>query len=278
MANVLPLDKQATAISMLSEGNSIRSVERMTGIHRDTVMRLGVRVGQACQQLMHESMRGLDCKQIQVDEIWGFIGKKAKNADEQDESEGLGDVWTFVAIDPESKVVPSFVVGKRDQEHTLRFTDDLASRMKGRIQLSSDGMNSYLNTVDASFGDEVDYGQIVKTFGSTEGEGYHPARRYSPPTVTGVKRKVISGQPDEKFICTSHVERQNLTMRMHMRRLTRLTNAFSKKRENFEAAVAMHFAYYNFAKIHSSIRCTPAMAAGVTNRLWKVEELVERAG
>jgi hypothetical protein len=149
--------------------------------------------------------------------------------------------------------------------------------MANRIQLSSDGMNTYLSTVDASFGDEVDYGQIVKTYGSTEGEGYHPARRYSPPQITAIKRIVVSGRPEEKFICTSHVERQNLTMRMHCRRLTRLTNAFSKKLENFKAAVALHFAYYNFVKVHGSIRCTPAMAVGVTSRLWKVEELVERA-
>jgi len=277
MANILSIEKQATAISMLSEGNSIRSVERMTGIHRDTIMRLGVRVGEARQQLLHESMRELPCSQIQVDEIWGFIGKKAKNADEQDEFQGLGDVWTFVALDPETKVVPSFMVGKRDYLHTRAFTDDLASRMKGRIQLSSDGMNAYLATVDASFGDEVDYGQIVKTFGTTEGEGYSSARRYSPSPITGVMRKVIAGQPDEKLICTSHVERQNLTMRMHCRRLTRLTNGFSKKLPNFKAAIAMHFAYYNFVKVHTTIRCTPAMAAGVTNRLWKVEELVERA-
>ncbi len=277
MPNILPIEKQTTAVSMLAEGSSIRSIERMTGIHRDTIMRLGVRVGEACQKLMHESMRGLPCKQIQVDEIWGFIGKKARNANEAEEASGLGDVWTYVAIDPESKVVPSFVVGKRDGEHTRQFTDDLASRMCGRIQLSSDGMNTYLGTVDSSFGDEVDYGQIVKTYGSIEGEGYHPARRYSPPMITGAKRIVISGQPDEQFISTSHVERQNLTMRMHMRRLTRLTNGFSKKLENFQAAIALHFAYYNFVKVHSTIRCTPAMAIGITSRLWNVQELVERA-
>lgn len=277
MSNLLSSQKQIVAVSALAEGNSIRSIERMTGIHRDTIMRLGVRVGEACQTLMHESMRDLPCRQIQVDEIWGFIGKKARNANEAEEASGLGDVWTYVAIDPESKVVPSFVVGKRDGEHTRRFTDDIAARMRGRIQLSADGMNAYLGTVDASFGDEVDFGQIVKTYGSTEGEGYHPSRRYSPPQITGVKRIVVSGQPDEKFISTSHVERQNLTMRMHCRRLTRLTNAFSKKLENFKAAIALHFAYYNFVKVHGSIRCTPAMAVGITSRLWTVGDLIERA-
>lgn len=276
MANILPMEKQATAVAMLSEGNSIRSIERMTGIHRDTIMRLGIRVGESCAKLLDESMRGLDCKQIQVDEIWGFVGKKARNANEAEEHAGLGDVWTYVALDPESKVVPSFIVGKRDYEHTQRFTTDLASRMKSRIQLSSDGMNQYLATVDDAFGDEVDYGQIIKVYGSNA-EAPEAARRYSPPPITAVKRIVVTGQPDENFISTSHVERQNLTMRMHIRRLTRLTNAFSKKLDNFKAAISLHYAYYSFVKVHSSIRCTPAMAAGVTTRLWNVAELVERA-
>ena len=160
MANILSFEKQTAVVSALSEGVSIRSIERMTGIHRDTIMRLGVRVGTACQQLLHESMRDLPCERIQVDEIWGFVGKKARNANECEEANGLGDVWTYVAIDPDTKLVPSFVVGKRDYQHTRQFTDDIASRMRNRIQLSSDGMNTYLATVDASFGDEVDYGQI----------------------------------------------------------------------------------------------------------------------
>lgn len=277
MPNILSFEKQVAAVSALAEGSSIRSIERMTGIHRDTIMRLGIRVGESCQKLMHESMRDLPCAQIQVDEVWGFVGKKARNTNEAEESAGYGDVWTYVALDPESRAVPSFVVGKRDYEHTHKFTADLASRMRNRIQLSSDGMNQYLATVEDAFGDEVDYGQIVKVYASNA-EVPDMARRYSPPPIAAVTRKVIAGQPDENFICTSHVERQNLTLRMHCRRLTRLTNAFSKKLDNFKAAVALHFAYYNFVKIHKSIRCTPAMALGVTSRLWKVEELVERAG
>lgn len=266
MANNLPTEKQAIAIGALVEGSSIRSVERMTGIHRDTVMRLGVRVGQACEKLLDETMRELPCEKIEVDEIWGFVGKKDKNM-QPDDSAALGSVWTFVAIDPETKVVPTFTVGKRDQATTDAFVSDLSARMKNRIQLSSDGMGCYAAAVEEHFGSDVDYGQIVKTYRSSETEG-----RYSPPKIESVQRTPLIGQPGR--IGTSIIERQNLTMRMHCRRLTRLTNGFSKKLENFHAAVALHFAYYNFVKSHSSIRCTPAMAAGVSSRLWTVQDLV----
>lgn len=266
MANTLSTEKQAVAISALCEGNSIRSVERMTGIHRDTVMRLGARVGMACRDLMDETMRELPCAKIEVDEIWGFVGKKQRNLSETDSLE-LGDVWTWVAIDPESKAVPSFRVGKREVADANAFIADVASRMTNRIQLSSDGLNAYPGAVEAVFGGDVDYGTIVKTFRTTDGEG-----RYSPGEIETAKRTTISG---EQFrVCTSYVERQNLTMRTHMKRLARLTLAFSKKLENFRAATALHFAYYNFVKVHSTIRCTPAMALGVSSRLWKVEDLV----
>jgi IS1 family transposase len=278
MANILPFEKQVLAVSALAEGNSIRSIERMTGIHRDTIMRLGVRVGMACERLLDEQMRGLPCELIQVDEIWGFIGKKQRAVPEGCENDlNQGDVWTYVALDPESKLVPSFICGKRDFEHTQRFTTDLAARMKNRIQLSTDGMNQYLATVDESFGTDVDYGQIVKVFASEAEDGGSNVRRYSPPVVTGIRKTVVNGDPDPTLICTSHVERQNLTMRMHIRRLTRLTNAFSKKFENFRAAIALHFAYYNYVKVHKTIRCTPCMAAGVTSSLWTVADLIERA-
>jgi IS1 family transposase len=270
--NVLPEEKQLAIIAALAEGMSIRSAERITGVHRDTIMRLGVRVGTACEKMLDQSMRKLHCERIQVDEIWGFIGKKKKIATEADEARGLGDVWTFVAIDPETKVVPSFLTGKRDFPHTHRFITDLASRVENRVHLSSDGMNSYLATVEDAFGGEVDYGQIIKIYSGADKEGQ---RRYSPPAVTAVRKITVSGHPDESLISTSHVERQNLTMRMHCRGLTRLTNGFSKKIEHFNAAIALHFAYYNFVKIHSTIRCTPAMAAGVSSRLWKTEELLD---
>ena len=266
MPNILSTEKQGLAVSMLCEDNSIRSVERMTGIHRDTVMRLGARVGVACRNLMDETMRALPCTQVEVDEIWGFVGKKDRNLTAEDNA-SLGSVWTWVAIDPESKAVPVFHVGKRTAHDANVFMADVASRMTNRIQLSSDGLGVYPAAVEAAFGGEVDYGTIVKTFSTLDVEG-----KYSPGQMQTSVRTPISG---ESFrTCTSHVERQNLTMRTHMKRLARLTLAFSKKLENFQAATALHFAYYNFVKSHSAIRCTPAMALGVSSRLWKVEDLV----
>ena len=270
MANILNLEKQVNAVSALVEGTSIRSVERMTGIHRDTIMRLGVRVGAACANMMNEGMRNLSCKTIQLDEIWGFIGKKQARVRRNDSPE-LGDVWTFVAIDADTKIVPTFRVGKRTSETCNAFLSDLASRLANRVQVSSDSLKSYVEAVERGFGGEVDYGQIVKTYAT---DNAYPEGKYSPPEVVSIEKTVIVGNPSEAKISTSYVERQNLTMRMHMRRLTRLTNAFSKKLENFQAAVALHFAYYNYVKIHKTLRCTPAMAAGVTNRLWTVGDLV----
>lgn len=269
MANVLSTEKQAVAIGALCEGSSIRSVERMTGIHRDTVMRLGVRVGTACRQLLDETMRELPCSKLEVDEIWGFVGKKQRNVTEEDSNE-CGDVWTWVSVDPETKAVPCFRVGKRDAADANAFMADVASRMKNRIQLSSDGLAAYPAAVEAAFGGEVDYSTIVKTFRTTDGEG-----RYSPGQMDSAVRTRVIGEQFRS--CTSYVERQNLTMRTHMKRLARLTLGFSKKLDNFKAATALHFAYYNFIKSHSSIRCTPAMALGVSSRLWKVEDLVALA-
>jgi IS1 family transposase len=267
MSNTLPTEKKIAVVSALAEGSSIRSIERMTGIHRDTIMRLGVRTGEACAKLMDESMRELPCQRIEADEIWGYVGKKQRALTEQD-SDSLGDVWTFVAVDPDTKAVPSFFVGKRDYNSTRAFVSDLSARMKNRIQLSSDAMLHYAQAIEESFGSDVDYGQIVKVYKSSPAEV-----RYSPPQIESVRRTPLVGQPIR--ISTSIVERQNLTMRMHCRRLTRLTNAFSKKLENFKAAVALHFGYYNFVKVHSSIRVTPAMALGVSSRLWTVADLVE---
>lgn len=237
-------------------------------------MRLGVRIGEACRKLLHDSMRELPCRQVQIDELWGFVGMKQRNTTSEDESMGRGDAWTYVAIDPETKVVPSFAVGKRNYETTHGFIADLYSRMKNRIQLSSDGMNEYVAAIDDVFGEDVDYGHVIKTYQEdvyyVDGE-----RRYSPSPQISLSRRSIRGKPDRDKICTSHVERKNLTIRMHMRRLTRLTNGYSKKIENLRSAVALHFGYYNFVKIHSTIRMTPAMAAGVTNRIWEVKDLIE---
>lgn len=274
MANNLPLEKQTMAIHALAEGNSIRSIERMTGIHRDTIMRLGVKVGQACQVLLDEKMKNLELGSIEVDEIWGFIGKKQKNVTRSDDKHLVGDVWTYIALDVQTKLIPSYVIGKRDAYHTNAFMFDLSARVKNRVQISSDGMQSYAAAVERGFGAGVDYAQIVKTYASDD---RYPQGKYSAPEVVSVEKSVVIGSPREALISTSHVEKQNHTLRMHCRRLTRLTNAFSKKLENFKAAIGLNFAYYNFVKTHGAIRCTPAMAAGIMPSAMTVRELVEMA-
>lgn len=274
MANTLPFEKKVSIIHALCEDMSIRAVERITGVHRDTIMRLGVKVGEACAVQMDGAMRNIPAEKIQVDEIWGFIGKKQATKSKIIDPT-RGDVWTFIAIDPETKLIPSYLVGsKRDMYHATVFMEDLASRLANRVQLSSDGLNAYPDAVDRGFGNEVDYGQIVKTFSVTH-LLKEAAGRYSPAKVARVERFPISGSPMVTTICTSHVEKQNHTLRMHCRRLTRLTNAFSKKLDNFKAAVALNFFYYNFVKIHSSIRMTPAMAAGICNEILEVKNMVE---
>ena len=274
MANILKTEKKVAAISMLCEGASIRAVERITGIQKKTIGRLALRVGQACKRIMDEKMRGLTCKQIEVDEIWGFIGAKRNNAKR---AGAYGDVWTFIALDADTKLIPSFVVGKRDSYHTKMFMDDLSGRLSRRVQITSDAMISYPEAVEKGFGSEVDYAQLVKTYGVVN-LNKDAASRYSPAEVVKTERTVINGLPDVSRITTSHVEKQNHTLRMHCRRLTRLTNAFSKKFENFEAAVALNFAYYNFCKTHKSLRMTPAQAAGIESSAWTVEELFKRCG
>jgi IS1 family transposase len=277
MANNLPTEKKVLAVSMLAEGSSIRSIERITGTHRDTIMRLGVRVGEACAKIHDGKMHGIPSRQIEVDEIWGFISKKNKNATPRERNTGAGDVWTFIAIDAETKLIPSFIVGKRDNYHARAFMDDLASRLRNRIQLSSDALSAYVDAVERSFGCEVDYGQIVKTY-SVSNLQKDAASRYSPADVVEVEKTVVAGFPDITRISTSHVEKQNHTLRMHCRRLTRLTNAFSKKLDDFCAAVALNFCYYNFCKSHLAVRMTPAQAAGIESSQWTVAELVERCG
>jgi len=277
MANILKTEKKVAVISMLCEGSSIRAIERITGVNQNTIMSLSRRVGDACKKIMDEKMRGLTCKQIQVDEIWGFIGAKQKNARR---AGAYGDVWTFIALDADTKLIPSFTVGKRDAYHAKAFMSDLASRLVNRVQISSDALRAYEDAIERGFGSEVDYGQIVKTYSVTPlGNASAPAAvRYSPAEVVKVEKTIVAGAPDVNRITTSHIEKQNHTLRMHCRRLTRLTNAFSKKFENFEAAVALNFAYYNFCKTHKALKMTPAMAAGVESSHWTVEELVKRCG
>jgi IS1 family transposase len=270
MANVLSTDKKIAIIGQLAEGSSIRSIERITGVHRDTIMRLGVKVGQGCTSLMDAKMRDLSCTRLETDEIWGFVGKKERNVRMGDPTE-IGSVWTWCAIDADTKLVPAFKVGQRNAATATAFMQDVASRMRNRVQLSTDGFHSYPDAVAKSFGQDVDYGQIVKVYGTYAfGE-----RRYSTSGVLAVDKSIKTGRPDVDLISTSYVERLNATTRLHMRRLTRLTLAFSKKLENFEAAVGLHFAYYNFVKRHNTLRCTPAMAAGVTSGFWKVGDLLE---
>jgi IS1 family transposase len=272
MANILNIDKQVAIIGALTEGSSIRSIERMTGVHRDTIMRLGVRVGEGCTALMDTKMRELPCQRLEVDEIWGFVGKKQRNV-KMGEGQEVGSVWTWCAIDADTKLVPAFKCGDRTSAAAKEFMQDLSSRMANRIQLTSDGFHGYAKAVEASFGNNVDYGQIVKVYGAMAfGE-----RKYSTTGVLSSYKSTFTGTPNPDLISTSYIERLNATTRLHMRRLTRLTLAFSKKRENFEAAVGLHFAFYNFVKRHNTLRCTPAMAAGVANTQWSIGDLVEAA-
>jgi IS1 family transposase len=271
MANVLPFEKKVAVISALCEGNSMCAISRMTGIHGDTISRLGVRMGEGCKRLMDEKLRNLNSRVIEVDEVWGFIGMKQKTANKLRAGDDKGDVWTWIALDAETKLVPTFAIGARNQVTADAFIEDLASRLTHRVQITSDALRAYNGAIERAFGTDVDYGTIVKTFSSSQLE---EARRYSPPEVVAVERHVISGNPDTSLISTSYIEKQNHTLRMHCRRLSRLTNAFSKKLENFKAAVALHYGYYNFVKFHKTLRCTPAMAAGVEKSAWSVADLV----
>ena len=273
MANILNTDKQIAIIAALAEGSSIRAIERMTNIHRDTIMRLGFRVGQGCTALLDAKMRDLSCNRLEIDEVWGFVGKKESRLKPNDDPQ-FGNVWTFCAIDAETKLVPVFrVESARTREATTAFMRDVASRMRNRVQVSTDSLRAYRDAVEAAWGADVDYAQIVKVFGHEERDEH----RYAPPEVIGTEKTVITGMPDYSLISTSYVERLNATTRLHMRRLTRLTLAFSKRLENFRAAVGLHFAYYNLVRRHNTLRCTPAMAAGVESTFWTVADLLEAA-
>ena len=273
--NHLSKDKQIAVTAALAEGNSIRSIERMTGIHRDTIMRLGVRVGQGCAGLLDQKMRKLDCNRIELDEIWGFIGKKVRHLREDDDPT-FGDVWIYCAIDAETKLVPSYkVASKRNMPNTIEFISDLKSRMNNRIQISGDAMLSYAEAIEFVYGQDVDYAQIVKTYGTDESKYSTPERKYSPSRITDCEKIWKQGQPNARYVSTSYVERLNASTRLHVKRLNRLTLAFSKKLENFEAAVSLHFAAYNFVRTHSAVKMTPAMAAGVERNFWSYSDLVE---
>lgn len=271
MANMLSVEPRTQIVACLVEGNSIRATCRMTGAAKGTVLKLLHDLGCACRDYQHQTLRDLPCKRIQCDEIWSFVGAKQRNVPQDRQGEfGIGDVWTWTAICADTKLVPSFCIGTRDADTAYAFMHDLAGRLRGRIQLTTDGHAAYLNAVESAFGMDVDYAMLVKLYG-TESPG---EARYSPAKCKGCRRDAITGSPDAEYVSTSFVERQNLTMRMSMRRFTRLTNAFSKKIENLEHAVALHFMHYNFARIHQTLRVTPAMEAGVSDHIWELEEIV----
>lgn len=271
--NKLPIEKQVMVLNALVEGNSIRSAERMFNVHRDTIMRLGVRVGEGCKRLMDRTLIDLPCRKIEVDEIWSFVGKKQYRMARGEDRTERGDIWTWIALDPETKLVPAFHVGKRTKHDARAFISDLEPRLANRVQISSDALGTYVTAIEEAFGADVDFAQIVKSF---EAEPIGPGR-YAPPKVKRADKSRITGSPDMRSVTTSHVERLNHTTRMCSRRYTRLTNAFSKKRENHAAATALHFAHYNFVRRHGSLRVTPCMEAGVTDHLWDMAELLEAA-
>lgn len=271
--NSLSIEKKTQIIGLLVEGNSMRSITRLTGCSINTVTKLLIDVGTACSIYQDETLRNLKCKRIQCDEIWAFCGMKEKNVPEEHLGEiGYGDVYTWTGIDADTKLMVSYMVGKRDSECAKIFIKDLASRLCSRVQLTTDGHRPYLTAVESTFGGDIDYARLVKFYGGGD-TTKEPHRRYSPSDFVSAEKQVISGNPDDKHISTSYVERQNLTMRMSMRRFTRLTNAFSKKIENLEHAVALHFMYYNFGRIHKTLRVTPAMESGVSDHVWSLEEI-----
>jgi IS1 family transposase len=271
--NNLPIERQIQVISALVEGNSIRATVRMTGAAKDTVVKLLARVGEACADYQRRTLRNLPCKRLQCDEIWSFCYAKEKNVPQELRGKfGYGDVWTWTALCADTKLIACWRVGDRDAWNAQHFMYDLSSRLANRVQLTTDGHRVYLEAVDLAFGNDIDYAMLVKLYGN-EPKGH--GGRYSPPQCIGAIPTVITGRPKRRHISTSYVERQNLTMRMQMRRFTRLTNAFSKKLENHQHAIALHFMHYNFCRIHQTLRVTPAMAAGITDHVWEISEIVQ---
>ena len=269
--NQLDTARRTAVVAALVEGNSIRSTVRMTGIAKNTISKLLLSLGAACSKYQHVTLRNLQCRRIQCDEIWSFVAAKDKNVPEERRDRfGIGSVWTWIAIDADTKLVPCWLVGTRDAGCATEFIRDLAGRLRHRVQLTTDGHRPYLEAVEDSFGADIDYAMLIKMYGADQSE----ERRYSPAQCIGTRIVPIMGTPDPQHINTSYVERQNLTMRMSMRRFTRLTNGFSKKIENHVAAIALHYMHYNFCRIHQTLRVTPAMAAGVSRRLWSIEDVV----
>lgn len=273
--NKLPLAKRTQILAMLCEGSSMRSISRIADVSINTVAKLLVEAGEACLAIHDETVRNVKASRIQCDEIWSFCYAKEKNvATAKDAPEGAGDVWTWTAIDADTKLMVSYFVGDRGSESAMVLMDDLRTRLVNRVQLTTDGHRAYLEAVEGAFGADVDYAQLVKLYGELGGKG--PEKRYSPAECTGIRKRRVEGNPDEAHVSTSHVERMNLSIRMQNRRFTRLTNAFSKKLDNHIHALALYFAFYNFCRIHKSLRMSPAMAACITDRLWSLDDIVAK--
>ncbi len=267
--NKLDTKTRAQLIGCLVEGNSPRATSRLTGVAFNTVLKLVPAIGHACRRFQNEAFRNLNCRRLQLDEIWQFCYAKAKNVPDE-KKDTFGDVWTWVAIDADTKLVPCWLVGKRDSECAIEFVRDLAGRLRHRVQITSDGHRPYIMAVEDAFGSDVDYAMLIKMYGKSQVE---TETRYSPAQCIGMETKIMCGDPDGDHISTSYVERQNLTMRMSMRRFTRLTNGFSKKLANHAAAIALHYMHYNFCRIHKTLRVTPAMEAGLTDHVWSLEDI-----
>ena len=271
--NRLSTDRRSQVIGALIEGNSIRSTVRMTGVCKDAVLKLIRDMGAACAAFHDSTVRGVKTQRVQCDEVWSFCYAKAKNVPEGKKAGGAGDVWTWTAIDADSKLILSYLCGGRDAVWATQFMEDLASRVTTRIQITTDGLKAYAEAVEGAFGMDVDYAMLIKLYGAPSDR---PDTRYSPAQCIGIRTGILSGSPDPQHISTSYVERQNLSMRMSIRRFTRLTNAFSKKFENHCHMVAIYFTYYNFCRIHQTLRVTPAMEIGLTDHVWPISELLSR--
>lgn len=269
--NKLSTDERKRIVAALVEGDSMRAVSRMTRVARNTINKLLVDLGKACSEYHDKAFRNLSCKRIQCDEIWSFVGSKERNTTAEKKEIGWGDVWTWVAMDADSKLIPTWFIGARDAGAAYHFMHDLAERLANRVQLTTDGHKAYLSAVEDAFGANIDYAMLVKIYGNAP-EGAEV--RYSPAVCMGARKAIQSGKPEFKHISTSYVERQDLTMRMSMKRFARLSNGFSKKVENHEHMVALHYMYYNFARIHKSLRVTPAMEAGVADHVWSLDEII----
>lgn len=268
--NRLSTSERAMIVRALVEGTGINATCRMTGVSKPTVLKLLSELGRVCYAYHDAHVRGLNSKRIQCDEIWSFVGAKMKNTREEKVAEGWGDCWTWTALDADSKLMVSYLVGQRGAAWATRFMEDVALRVNSRVQITTDGHRAYVEAVEGAFGMDVDYAMLIKLYGNAT----NPDTRYSPGVCIGTETVMVTGNPDPKHINTSYVERQNLTMRMSIRRFTRLTNGHSKKLANHEAAIALHYMHYNFCRIHASLKVTPAMEAGISDHVWSIEELV----